>query len=70
MMSLLNRLVIKDNFGICPMCSGTCEVLVHVPDTHDKKEIIDCTHCFYGVIIKEECYEDIINELGLEHEEL
>jgi len=59
---------IKDMFDVCPLCKGSGETLHHLENTYDKMEVIECTHCFFGVVIKDEWYDKIADKLGVEYE--
>jgi len=61
---------VKDIFEVCPICHGTMEVLNYDPDmigtTNMKSE--ECTHCYFGVVIKDKPYKKVAKMLGISEE--
>ncbi len=59
---------IKDFFEICPICKGKSVVLNYNIKTLNDMEIVECTHCFYGIIIKDDLYDKIVDKFKLNNE--
>lgn len=60
---------IRKNFGICPFCNGTMEVLNYNTDGVSDYTIEECTHCYFGVVIMDKQYKKIVKALGIKDEE-
>lgn len=61
---------IKKNFEVCPICDGKGVVLNHSHNTLDDLEYVECTYCFFGVAIKDDLYQEIIDKLGIKYEDM
>jgi hypothetical protein len=58
---------IEKAFDVCPICHGTMEVINYDPDmigTTDMKTE-ECTHCYFGVVIKDKAYKKVVERLGI-----
>jgi len=58
---------IKKVFNVCPICDGTGEILNYNVNNYNEIEIMECTNCYHGIIIKDKWYDKIINKLGIKN---